>query len=87
MAHRLPGPARQPDCTVLRGLSGLDIEERRRIGALANQTKQSLESGLDARAREINEAALLRAASEDRLDVTLPGPPARRGPSSSHKPR
>ena len=69
---------------VLRGLSGLDIEERRRIGggggALANQAKQSLESGLEARAREINEAALLRAASEDRLDVTLPGrPPAEGG--------
>jgi phenylalanyl-tRNA synthetase alpha chain len=64
---------------VLRGLSGLDIEERRRIGALANQAKQSLETGLDARAREINEAALLRAASEDRLDVTLPGRPLAEG--------
>ncbi|CAI8056566.1 Phenylalanine--tRNA ligase alpha subunit [Geodia barretti] len=58
---------------VLRGLSGLDIEERRRIGALANQAKESLESGLEGRTREINEAALLRAAQEDRLDVTLPG--------------
>ena len=64
---------------VLRGLSGLDIEERRRIGALANQAKQSLETGLEARAREINEAALLRAASEDRLDVTLPGRPPAEG--------
>ena len=64
---------------VLRGLSGLDIEERRRIGALANQAKQSLESGLETRTREINEAALLRAASEDRLDVTLPGRPPAEG--------
>ena len=59
--------------TVLRGLSLLDIDERRRIGALANQAKESLESGLDARTREINDAALLRVAQEDRLDVTLPG--------------
>ena len=59
--------------TVLRGLSSLDIDERRRIGALANQAKESLESGLEARTREINDAALLRAALEDRLDVTLPG--------------
>ena len=58
---------------VLRGLSSLDIDERRRIGALANQAKESLESGLEARTREINDAALLRAAQEDRLDVTLPG--------------
>ena len=65
--------------TVLRGLPGLDIEERRRIGALANQVKESLESGLEARTREINEAALLRAASEDRLDVTLPGRPPAEG--------
>ena len=59
--------------TVLRGLSSLDIDERRRIGALANQAKESLESGLEARTREVNDAALLRAAREDRLDVTLPG--------------
>ena len=65
--------------TVLRGLSGLDIEERRRIGALANQAKESLESRLETRTREINEVALLRAASEDRLDVTLPGRPPAEG--------
>ena len=65
--------------TVLRGLSGLDIDERRRIGALANQAKESLEGGLEARTREINEAALMRAASEDRLDVTLPGRPPTEG--------
>ena len=59
--------------TVLRGLSSLDIEERRLVGALANQAKESLESGLGSRTREINEAALERAAREDRLDVTLPG--------------
>ncbi len=59
--------------TVLRGLSGLDIEHRRTIGALANQAKQALESRLEERVREINDAALLRASTEDRLDVTLPG--------------
>ncbi len=59
--------------TVLRGLSDLDLEERRRVGALANKAKDSLESGLACRTQEINEAALLRAASEDSLDVTLPG--------------
>ena len=58
---------------VLRGLSSLDIEQRRRLGALANQAKESLEFGLEARTREINDAALLRAVREDWLDVTLPG--------------
>ncbi len=58
---------------VLRGLSELDIEQRRTVGALANQAKQVLESRLEERVRGINEAALLRASTEDRLDVTLPG--------------
>ena len=72
--------------TVLRGLSGLDIDERRRVGALANQAKASLESGLEARTREINDAALLRAASEDRLGRHAPRPPAGRGQAASHHP-
>ena len=70
--------------TVLRGLSGLDIEERRRIGALANQAKQSLETGLEARTREINEAALLRARQRRPSRRHPPRPPARRRPPAPH---
>ena len=65
--------------TMLRGLSGLDIEQRRSVGALANQAKTNLEEQLEERARQINEAALVRSASQDRLDVTLPGRPVSGG--------
>ena len=59
--------------TVLRSLSSLEVEERRTIGALANQAKNTLEERLEERVRQINEAALSLSASRDRLDVTLPG--------------
>jgi len=62
--------------SVLRGLSALSVEERRTVGALANEAKNALEERLEERVRQINEAALTRSASQDRLDVTLPGRPA-----------
>ena len=62
--------------TFLRSLSSLEVEDRRTIGALANRAKTTLEELLDERVRQISQAALVRSASEDRLDVTLPGRPA-----------
>ena len=62
--------------TVLRSLSSLEVEDRRTIGALANQAKTTLEELLDERVRQISQASLVRSANEDRLDVTLPGRPA-----------
>ena len=59
----------------LRGISQLDVEQRRTAGTLGNQAKQDLEELLERRARHINEAQLARAAAQDRLDVTLPGRP------------
>ena len=64
---------------VLRGLSSLEVEERRVIGALANEAKSVLEERLEDRIRQINDAALIRSASRDRLDVTLPGRPVSAG--------
>ena len=57
---------------LLRGLSELDLDERRTAGALANQAKQTLEAELEQRAQEI---ARVRASAQDSLDVTLPGRP------------
>ena len=64
---------------VLRGLSSLEVEERRVIGALANEAKSVLEERLEDRIRQINDAVLIRSASRDRLDVTLPGRPVSPG--------
>ena len=65
--------------TVLRSLSSLDVDQRRTIGASANEAKNTLEECLEERVRKINGAALIRSASQDRLDVTLPGRPALEG--------
>ena len=65
--------------TVLRGLASLEVDQRRIIGALANQAKNRLEERLEARVRQISEEALTLSASRDRLDVTLPGRPALEG--------
>ena len=59
----------------LRSLAQLDLEERRVAGAMGNQAKGRLEELLDERSKSISEAQLTRSASEDRLDVTLPGRP------------
>jgi phenylalanyl-tRNA synthetase alpha chain len=59
----------------LRGLAQLDLEERRVAGAMGNQAKSRLEELLDERSKSIKEAQLTRSASDDRLDVTLPGRP------------
>ena len=60
---------------VLRGLSQMDLDQRRAAGNLGNQAKRSLEDRLGRRAREVSEAGLARAADKDKLDVTLPGRP------------
>ncbi len=59
----------------LRSLAQLDLEERRVAGAMGNQAKWRLEELLEERSKSISAAQLTRSASEDRLDVTLPGRP------------
>jgi phenylalanyl-tRNA synthetase alpha chain len=59
----------------LRGLAGMDLEERRVAGALGNQAKGRLEELLEERIQFISEVQLAKSASEDQFDVTLPGRP------------
>lgn len=61
--------------TMLRGLSSLDLDQRREIGALANRAKQQLEEKLTGRIDEIKNAALLHSTAGSDFDVTLPGRP------------
>ncbi|MFC1978687.1 phenylalanine--tRNA ligase subunit alpha [Chloroflexota bacterium] len=58
---------------ILRGLSTLPIEERKAVGAVANDIKALLESELDKRQQAIKEAKL--AGGTQAIDVTLPGRP------------
>ena len=63
----------------LRGLSQLDLEQRREAGTLANQAKRDLEQRLEIRSQEIGGARLARTGSQEELDVTLPGRPSTLG--------
>ena len=50
--------------SVLRNLAGLDLEDRRRVGALANQAKSALEQRLEERAHPVEGSVALREAAE-----------------------
>lgn len=63
---------------VLRGIGGLEAEERKAVGAEANRAKQVLEAALEER-REALRRAALASAEADGLDVTLPGRPVGMG--------
>lgn len=60
---------------VLRSLSTLSLEERRLIGAKANEVKEAFESALDRKKREMTEAHIAVSMQRESLDVTLPGQP------------
>jgi len=64
---------------VLRGLSGLDLSERRNVGAEANRIKNRLEELFEGRRRDLEQARVARVIEGERLDVTLPAPPLPRG--------
>jgi len=60
---------------VLRSLTALALEERRQVGAEANQVKRVLESGLEDKSRLLEEAMVTSHREARELDVTLPGRP------------
>jgi len=64
---------------VFSQMSGLSKEERPLVGQRANQVKLSIEKAFAERAEAVKAAALARSLSEEQLDVTLPGRPARQG--------
>ena len=64
---------------ILRTLATLSTDQRRAVGAAANQAKDLLEGAHADRRRALTDAKLSAAAEERELDVTLPGWPAIRG--------
>jgi phenylalanyl-tRNA synthetase alpha chain len=69
---------RKSDLTViLRGIADLPAEERGPVGGGANKVRQELESLLESRTAALDAAELDQRLVEDRVDVTLPGAPAR----------
>jgi phenylalanyl-tRNA synthetase alpha chain len=63
--------------TILRGIAVLPSEERGEVGGGANRVRKGLEELLERRAAELDAAELGQRLAGDRVDVTLPGTPAR----------
>jgi phenylalanyl-tRNA synthetase alpha chain len=64
---------------TLRSLATLDLEERRQVGAQANEIKGALESSLEEKSKLLQEAILTSHREARELDVTLPGRPSPTG--------
>jgi len=63
--------------TILRAIAELPQEERGKVGGGANRVRKALEELLARRAAELDAAELEEQLASDRIDVTLPGTPAR----------
>src|SRR3990172_5500279 len=57
---------------ILRSLAGLPPDERKDLGASANQVKAALEDALKQKEQALSEAQSA-TAKKDTIDITLPG--------------
>ncbi|MHB9145075.1 MAG: phenylalanine--tRNA ligase subunit alpha [Symbiobacteriia bacterium] len=64
---------------VLRGMGGLPAEQRPVVGQRVNEIREAIETLLEEKTRQMETAALTERLATERVDVTLPGTPARRG--------
>ena len=64
---------------TMQGLGALPADQRPAAGQASNQVKAALEAAWTARKVSLEQAALAVALETERLDVTLPGRPLRRG--------
>jgi phenylalanyl-tRNA synthetase alpha chain len=60
---------------ILRSLATLPIEERKTVGALANQVKNLLETSLKQKEQSLHETRLAADTEKEAVDITLPGRP------------
>ena len=58
---------------LLKGLAALSADQKKSRGAEINQTKQRIETALNARRQALADAELARQLQAEALDVTLPG--------------
>jgi len=58
---------------VLRSLASLSLEERKAVGAAANELKKHLEEAYQLKELGLNEAQLAASVAGEAVDITLPG--------------
>lgn len=68
-----------PVMNVFSQMGTLSKEERPLVGQRANQVKVALEQAFAEKQEAVKQAALARSLATEKLDVTLPGRPTRRG--------
>jgi phenylalanyl-tRNA synthetase alpha chain len=66
---------KSPLTQILRGLSGLAIEERKSVGAAANAARSLLEKSAAERTQALRTAELATQAGAEAVDISLPGRP------------
>lgn len=66
---------KSPLTQTLRGLAALPIDERKAVGAVANQLKALLEDSAGQKEQSLREAQLMAEAGKEAFDVSLPGRP------------
>ena len=60
---------------ILRSLAALPLEERKAVGAYANEVKANLENSLHNKEQILREKQLAASAKEEPIDINLPGRP------------
>jgi len=60
---------------ILRSLATLPLEERKGVGAFANEVKAKLEDSLKQKGQVLRETQLVTTIEEEHIDITLPGRP------------
>ncbi len=58
---------------LLRGMGGLSANERPVMGALANSVRGDIEAAVDAKKKQLADAAAALKLRAERIDVTMPG--------------
>ena len=58
---------------ILKQMGGLSAEERPRLGQLANQARESIESAIGTHMERLRRALTEKRLVEERLDITMPG--------------
>jgi phenylalanyl-tRNA synthetase alpha chain len=66
---------KSPLTQILRGLSALTVEEKKTVGAAANQLKNLLETVSGEKEQALKEAGLKAAGQKAAIDISLPGRP------------
>jgi phenylalanyl-tRNA synthetase alpha chain len=66
---------KSPLTQILRGLTSLSIEERKAVGAAANQVKNLLETSVAEKGQALRDVQLKSATQKESIDISLPGRP------------